>query len=280
MTRDRASDSERLLIDVHDIKTELLRKGAGAPIVFLHPSVGLYGAVPALDRLAEGGELLAPLHPGFGGSALPRHFTTVDDLSYFYLDLFEQFDLRDVTLVGVSLGAWIAAEIATKSCERLSALVLASPLGIKVGARDERDIVDMFILSRVEYEELAFSDPARFAPDMAKLSDKEIGEYARNWESTALFGWLPYMTNPKLKHRLHRVSVPTLLIRGRDDRVLAPTYVDSFAALIPDATVAVIDGAGHYPHIEQADLFAHSVNSFTGAAAAPTGAAASAALIP
>lgn len=275
-----ASDSDRLLIHVHDVKTELVRKGTGRPILFLHPEVGLYSAMPALDRLAATGQLLAPSHPGFGGSALPRHFNSVDDLSYFYLDLFEQLDLSDVTLVGVSLGAWIAAEIATKSCERLSALVLASPVGIKVGARDERDIVDMFTSTRAEYEELTYSNPARFAPDMAKLSDREVGEYVRNWESTALFGWLPYMTNPKLRHRLHRINVPTLFIRGRDDRVLAPSYVDSYAALTTGSTTAVIDDAGHFPHIEQPDLFAHTVIAFMASVGVPAGAAASPMLIP
>ena len=72
---------------------------------------------------------------------------TVDDLSYFYLDLLDQLDLRDLTVVGVSLGAWIAAAIAVKSTARMARLVMANAVGIKVGDRETRDIADIFAIT-------------------------------------------------------------------------------------------------------------------------------------
>ena len=78
------------------------------------PASASIADAPVLDALARGGRVIAPSHPGFGASQLPKGMSTVDDLSYFYLDLLEQLDLDDVLVVGVGLGGWIAAEIAVK----------------------------------------------------------------------------------------------------------------------------------------------------------------------
>ena len=94
---------------------EAIERGQGRPILFLHPGIGIDAAAPVLAELAKGGRVIAPSHPGFGTSQLPKGMTTVDDVSYFYLDLLEQLDLRDVLVVGVGLGGWIAAEIAVKN---------------------------------------------------------------------------------------------------------------------------------------------------------------------
>src|SRR5262249_38587179 len=122
-------------ITVTGVRVETVERGRGRPLLFLHPEIGLDPNALVLDRLAERARVIAPSHPGFGGSEQPRTFTTVDDLAYFYLDLLDQLDLTDTAIVGVSLGAWIAAEIATKSTQRISHLVLANAIGIKVGDR-------------------------------------------------------------------------------------------------------------------------------------------------
>src|SRR5215831_2046886 len=144
---------------VNGIRLEVVEKGRGRPLLFLHPGVGLDPNAPVIEKLAERMHVIAPSHPGFGGSEQPKAFTTVDDLAYFYLDLLDELDLKDTVLVGVSLGAWIAAEIAVKSTARLSHLVLANAVGIKVGDRTSRDIVDMFALTEPELNKLAYFDP-------------------------------------------------------------------------------------------------------------------------
>ena len=123
---------------------EVLRRGKGRPILFLHPHIGMHGSQRFIELLAREAQVIAPSHPGFGHSELPRGMSTVDDMSYFYLDLIEQLNLRDLVVVGASFGGWIAAEIATKSCERLSRLVLLGAVGAKFGGRDKSDIVDIF----------------------------------------------------------------------------------------------------------------------------------------
>ena len=118
-------------IVINGVTLEATERGQGRPILFLHPGIGIDANAPVLDALAKGGHVIAPTHPGFGKSELPKGMSTVDDLSYFYLDLIEQRGLRDVLVVGVGMGGWIAAEMAVKSTERLSALVLGNPVGIK-----------------------------------------------------------------------------------------------------------------------------------------------------
>src|SRR5665213_88716 len=136
---------------VEGTRLDMIERGAGQPLLFLHAENGIEPASAAIEALAKGARVIAPTHPGFGRSELPKGMRSVDDLSYFYLDLLEELDLRDVIVVGVSFGAWLAAEIAVKSTARLSLLVMANAVGIKVGDRETRDIADIFALTEPEY---------------------------------------------------------------------------------------------------------------------------------
>src|SRR5262249_35325813 len=121
---------------VDDVRLEVVERGQGRPILWLHGEEGLDPDARFLDLLAAGGRLLAPTHPGFGGSPSHEDIDTVDDLSYLYLELLAARELRDVTVIGASLGGWIAAEMAVKCADRLRALVLVAPMGINVGDRE------------------------------------------------------------------------------------------------------------------------------------------------
>ena len=206
--------------------------------------------------------MLAPSHPGFGASEQPRAFDTIDDLAYFYLDLLDQLDLTDTIVVGVSLGAWIAAEIAVKSTHRLSHLVLANAVGIKVGARETRDIADIFAITEKKFNELAYFDPKLAARDYAAMPEADVGVVARNREATARYGWSPYLHDPKLKGRLHRIRIPTLVLWGAADRILSEAYGRAYCAAIPGARFEPIERAGHFPHVEQPDEFARRIFAF------------------
>ena len=203
-------------ISVNGSKLELIDRGRGRPILFLHPHIGLEPSAPVLAMLAAGGRLIAPSHPGFGRSELPTSLTTVDDLAYFYLDAMDALDLEQTLVVGISFGAWIAAAIAIKSTARLSRLVLANPVGIKVGDRETRDILDVFAMLEDEFNEKAFADPAAARRDYRALSEDELRIVARNRKSAARFAWSPYMHDPKLRARLHRITIPTLVLWGTE----------------------------------------------------------------
>ena len=98
---------------INGCSIELLRGGTGETLLFLHGAGGIKEWSPYLDALAEKYDVLAPSHPGFGASDNPDWLDSMSDLAFFYLDLLEELDLRDVHLVGNSLGGWIASEVAS-----------------------------------------------------------------------------------------------------------------------------------------------------------------------
>src|SRR5207244_10761229 len=132
------------MVNINGANIELVRRGKGRPILFLHPHIGLHGSDAFIARLAEHAEVIVPSHPGYGHSDLPPAMSTVDDMAYLYLDLLDSLNLRDVTVVGASFGGWLAAEIATKTNERISRLVMLGALGVKLGSRDTSDILYLF----------------------------------------------------------------------------------------------------------------------------------------
>jgi len=244
------------------IPLEITEAGHGRQLLFLHgghPSGRLDPQARLVEALADNFRFIAPTHPGFGTTAAPPQLTTVDDLAYLYLDLLDALDLRDVVLVGASLGGWIAAEMAVKTTERISQLVLLDSVGIKVGDREARDIADIYAITDRQLAEIAYADPQKMARDTKSLPEQELTLMARSRESTGRYAWSPYMHNPKLKARLHRIGIPALVLWGEADRIVAPEYGRSFAAALPDARFAVIESAGHFPHLEQPNAVAHHI---------------------
>lgn len=252
-------------VAINGVPLEIVERGKGKPLLFLHPGHPggrLDPRAPVLELLAERARVIAPTHPGFGSAPAPRELTTVDDLAYLYLDLLDALDLREVAVVGVSLGGWIATEMAVKSTERISALVLANAVGIKASDRETRDIADIYAVTDKQLSELVWADPARMAANPKTLPESDLIAMARSRESTGRYAWSPYMHNPKLKGRLHRVRVPTLVLWGVADRVARVEYGRSYAAAIPGARFETIEGAGHFPHLEQPQAFARAVSAF------------------
>lgn len=247
---------------VEGTRIDLIERGRGRPLLFLHAENGIEAAHAAIDELAKSAHVIAPTHPGFGRSDVPDGMRTVDDLSYFYLDLLDQLDLREVTLVGVAFGAWIAAEIAAKTTGRLARLVMANAVGIKVGDRETRDIADIFALTEPEYLEIAYCDPTAGQRDYKSLPPGEVAAAARAREATARFAWSPYFHNPRLKSRLHRIRIPTLFVWGAHDRMVSEAYGRSYCGMISGARFETIERAGHFPHQEQPKLFAEKVLKF------------------
>jgi pimeloyl-ACP methyl ester carboxylesterase len=249
---------------VNGTRIDMIERGSGRPLLFLHPENGMEPALAAIEALAKGARVIAPTHPGFGRSELPKGMRSVDDLSYFYLDMLDQLDLCDVTVVGVSLGAWIAAEIVVKSTARFTKLVMANAVGVKVGDRETRDIVDVFALTEKEFIDIAYCDPATGTRDYKALPDAEVLAAARAREATARFAWNPYFHNPRLKSRLHRIRIPTLFLWGSHDRMLSESYGRAYCAMIPGARFEMIERAGHFPHQERPKVFAEKVLAFAG----------------
>jgi len=248
---------------VNGIELEVLRRGQGAPLVLLHGMDTASPKAPFLDLLSQHFTVIAPSSPGFGTSKRPPDFDTMYDLIHLHLALLEQLPYEKVTLMGLSFGGWLAAEVAVASCHRIANLILVDPVGIKLGGPETRDIVDVFNTDPAEVRRKSWHDPAK-APNYDAMSDDELVIHARNWESLCLYAWHPYMYNPQLKKWLGRISVPTLVLWGANDGIVTPEYGRAYAGLIHGAEFALIDEAGHHPELEQPERFVERVMAFLG----------------
>lgn len=256
---------------VHDVDLEMLSGGSGPPALVLHGPSPYGPQTPFLTGLGAHAEIVAPSHPGFGASRRPDDFDTVYDLVRLYEAVLEALPYEKVTLIGCSFGGWLAAELAVTSSHRLSRLVLIDPVGIKVGGREERDILHVFNTAPDEVARAAWHDPSRQGPgslgfgwqqQLDAMSDEQIVLAARSWDALCLYAWRPHLYNPHLKRWLHRISVPTLLLWGASDAIVSPRYGRAYSKLIPGARFETIAQAGHHPELEHPDAVVERIKGF------------------
>jgi pimeloyl-ACP methyl ester carboxylesterase len=266
--------SENGFITCGKFRLEALRRAGGrggSPILLVHGVNPIPPQAAFLPLLAELGAVIAPSHPGFGRSPRPDDFDTMYDLVRLYLAVLDDIAADDVTLIGFSFGGWIAAEVAVCRPRRLGRLVLVDPVGIKLGGREERDIAHFFNTAPDELQRRAWHDPAKrptgafglgWQTQIGEAGDDEIIALARDWDALCLYAWRPHMYNPQLRHWLHRIAVPSLVLWGASDRIVTPDYGRAYASLIPGARFRLIERAGHHPELEQPAAFAAAVAEF------------------
>lgn len=264
--------SDARFVEVGGVSVELIVKGSGRPLLFLHGMDGVEKAADLIDRLARNFTVYAPSHPGFGASSLPDNFGTVDDLAYFYLDLLDHLELQDVLVAGFSFGGWVAAEILVKDSSRVSALVLGAPFGIRTGERRDQLVTDIYMLSSREVR-ARMQVTAQDEPELASLPEPLMERAVRNAEAVTLFGWSPYLYNPKLAQRLHRIRVPVLMLWGDSDQIAPVSYGRRFAALLPNVAFEILPQCGHRIYADCPGALAERIADF-GQANEPAAAAA------
>lgn len=247
---------------VGDVDLEVVRRGTGRPLLLLHGFQPVDPAAPFLEGLARHMEVIAPSHPGFGASTRPADFETVYDLTHLYLEVLDTLSHEQVTLVGLSFGGWLAAEVAVKACHRIDRLVLVDALGIKVSGRETPDVLDVFNTHPLDVERRTWHAPERWAPDYDEMSDDQLVARAGNWAALCLYGWHPYMHNPRLRRWLRRITRPTLVLWGASDGIVTPSYGRAYSELIPGSRFEVVPEAGHHPEIEQPEAFVARVCAF------------------
>jgi pimeloyl-ACP methyl ester carboxylesterase len=234
-------------------------RGSGRPILVLHGGAGLQSVSGFAEALSRRAHVLVPTHPGFEGEPRPEWFDSIDDLALTYLELLERLDLRDVLVIGSSLGGWIASEMAVRDTTRLSGIVLIDAGGIQV---DGHPIVDVSTLTPGELMALSFHNPAAFRVDPATVSPEQAAARAANLRTLYVYDQGQGMGDPKLRRRLGRVRIPALVVWGESDRVIDPDYGRAYAQSFPDTRFELIPQAGHLPQIEQPERLLNLVWEF------------------
>lgn len=246
-------------LTVNGTNLHLLSAGDGEPLLFLHGAGSAATWSPVHDGLARHFRVLAPDHPGFGLSDSPDWLDGIDDLVYFYLDFLDQLGIDRAHVLGHSVGGWLAAELAVAHSHRLRKLVLVNAIGLHVDGIDQPDL---FALSPAESgvylaydKDAARAYVAATTPERAAVRDKGRSALAR-------LGSNPYLHNPKLRSRLRRVRVPTLVAWGEADPLVPLEHARAYADGIPGATLAVIPRCGHSPPGERPDELLRLVLEF------------------
>jgi pimeloyl-ACP methyl ester carboxylesterase len=255
-------------------KVQLFRGGQGDPVVYLHSAAGEMAAPPlALEELANDHMVVAPVFPGFGESEGLEHIDDMEDAVFHLLDVWELLGLDAPLVVGLSLGGWMALELATRYPERVGKMVLVNPVGLHL---EEAPIAEMFGRTPAELAEMLFADQshpiaqgmhamAEFTGDVGRQVEIPIEMVLPMWKAisaTAKLAWDPYLHNPKLRGRLRRITAPTLVVAGAQDGLVPPIYAETFAAEIPNARLEVVDGAAHWLPFEKPAELAKLVREF------------------
>lgn len=249
------------------IRIRILSKGSGSALVFFHGPWGLAWD-PFLDELARHFTVHAPEHPGTSPDA-PDDAYQLDglwDLVLCYDEVLDALGLESAALVGHSFGAMVACEIAAAYPRRAGRLALIDPLGFW---RDADPVVNWMMLNPGDLPAQIFHDPRSEAARrmFGTPGDHEPAARVRiTWAMGATGKFIWPIPDKGLKKRIHRVKAPTLVVWGKDDRLVPSVYADEFVRRIPGARLRVVDGAGHAPQLEHPETVARIVREFLTAA--------------
>jgi pimeloyl-ACP methyl ester carboxylesterase len=246
---------------IGSVPVTITDRGSGHIFLLLHGGAGPQSVTGFADRFAETepARVITPVHPGFAGTPRPDTVDSVRALASLYVGLLDELDLTDVTVVGNSIGGWIAAEMALLGSPRMSGAVLVDAVGIEVAGHP---VVDFFSLTLDEVAKYSYHDPDSFRIDPATMTPDQLAAMAGNREALAVYGGTA-MTDPGLAARLAGISVPTLVVWGESDRIVDPDYGRAYAAAIPGARFQLLPGTGHVPQIETPAQLRRAIWDFT-----------------
>ena len=251
-------------IDVNGRSTAIMHNGGGTPFVYLHSALGEAALwLPYYQSWSKQFRVLVPQHPGFGQSGGFDEIDTIEDLAFHYIELLDVLGLDQVCLGGVSLGGWVAAEVACRWPERVKRLWIADAPGLWV---PEQPLPDLFrhAQDRRKMRELLFHDPASAVASLVIKDKPDERTMLAAYQSLTVLARMiwerPY--DPKLAKRLHRVQCPTLLVWGDDDKLVPPAYGEAYHRCIPGSQLKLIPQCGHLPMFERESEFVETIADF------------------
>jgi len=211
----------------------------------------------------------APEHPGttLGDPDGIRALDDLWDLVLYYDELFDALGLDAPAVIGHSFGGMVAAEIAATFRKRVSKLVLISAIGLW---RDDEPIPNFIVMTPEELVPYVVADPS--GPVAAGLLappdlESEAGQTAviqSTWSLACTGKFIWPIPDRGLRKRLHRITAPTLIVWGHQDRLVKTVYADEFANAIKGSRVEVLEGAAHLPQVEQPERTLAAVTGFLG----------------
>ncbi len=223
-------------------------RGAGRPVLLLHGGAGPQSVTGFGDLLAGSGpaRVIVPVHPGFSGTPRPGPLASMAGLARLYTQLLDDLGLTGVTVIGNSIGGWIAAEIALLGSPRVSGVVLVDAGGLRI---DADPVADFFSLTLDQVTDLSYYRPDKFRIDLSAMPAAQQAMIAGNRAALQAYGGTT-LVDPGLLGRLPAITVPVLVVWGAADRMIPVEHGDAYAKAIPGAQFHLIAEAGHLPQLE------------------------------
>lgn len=243
---------------------QLVEGGAGSNLLYLHGAGSFSGWTPFLEGLAQRHHVYAPAHPGVARSEGLEHLDDLWDLVLFYEELMQALGLEQTDVIGHCYGGMLAAELAAHRPDRVRRLVLVGSLGLWL---EEAPIADFFIFTLSERAKALWYDPSSDAAKatLAQPEDPAArmeADLARTQTLAAIGKFIWPIPERGLAKRIHRITMPTLLLWGDSDSVVPPAYGKAFEQLLPNASLKVIKQCGHLPQQERPEEFLDAVLGF------------------
>jgi pimeloyl-ACP methyl ester carboxylesterase len=267
--------TEMSVVTTPSMEVSVARLGSGKPMLYLHDVlfdlVSTDGNAPVfIDGLAESFSVVAPALPGFRDLKQLEGFSSVADYVLLIRDLLESLSLDRPHIVGTGLGGWIASELAVLYPDRVGTLTLVNAFGLRVEAHPTARFFDAAapnaLGGRREIRELLFA-----APDVSPaidvlpdFPDDRVNErYFAHIHASARIGWEPpAFYDPRLLGRLSRITAPTHVVWGADNKLVDVAHGNAYEAAIEGAVLTVLDNAGHAISVEQPHELVKAVTSF------------------
>ncbi|HKP89263.1 MAG TPA: alpha/beta fold hydrolase, partial [Thermoleophilaceae bacterium] len=252
--------------------------GAGPPIVLVHGLAGNWqNWIENLPCLARERRVLALDLPGFGQSERPAGRITMEGYGRTVDAFAEALDLGEISLVGNSMGGFVAAETAIQAPGRVERLVLISAAGITTntlrrepvmvwgrvammagarGAAEKRMAVARPRLRHAVYSTI-MRHPSRLAPETLWEISEGAGRSAFRWALEAILDY-------DYRERLGEIRAPTLVVWGENDMLVPVKDADEYERLIPGARKVVLADTGHMAMVERPPTFNRMLLEFLG----------------
>lgn len=220
-------------IYIRGTKVVMKSAGSGPPLLYLH-GAGTTSGTHFAEPWTEHHRVLMPYHPGWGESGDDESLTTTHDYVMHYLELIDQLGIPEVDLVGMSMGGRLAAQFTAEHRRRVRKLVLVAPAGLDVPGYPLLDF------SKIAPEDIL----SYLTTDIPRILEHSTGPGDPR-DSTSFVRLLPSIMDTKFTRWLHRITIPSMLVWGDQDRTTPIQQSQEWLRRIPGLQFHRVPGSGH-----------------------------------